>query len=370
MEVLTMNILAFTERADHVCYRYRLGAFAAQIERAGGRLTAVPIARDVATRVAQFRAARDADVVILQRRLLPRWQLWLLRHSARALVYDFDDAVFRRSSLSHRRATSWTRQRGFRAVVRAADITIAGNRFLQGAAARLVSPERVELVPTCIDVGSYPEAIHSRHGGDARLVWIGQRSTLRYLVDARTRLAAAAARVPGLSLRVISDVFPTDIGIAVEQRPWSQESETAEIAQADIGISWLSDDDWSRGKCGLKVLQYMAAGLPVVANPVGANCEMVIPGVTGYLAATPDEWAAAVAALARDPGHRRALGENARRIAAERYGVAAWAPRFVQILQRLARYEVSHQRITVEAPATRDQQSDVRQQARADVHVN
>ncbi len=349
-----MNILAFIERPDHVCYRYRIGAFASEIERAGGRLIAVPIARDVTTRLAQFRAARDADVVILQRRLLPRWQLWLLRRNARALVYDFDDAIFRRSSLSHRRATSWTRQRGFRAVVSAADVTIAGNPFLQAAAARLVSPERVQVIPTCIDVDRCPAAEHRRTGGDARLVWIGQRSTLRYLADGRTRLAAAAARLPGLSLRVISDVFPAEIGITVEECPWSQESEAPDIAAADIGISWLSDDDWSRGKCGLKVLQYMAAGLPVVANPIGANCEMVIPGVTGYLTSTPDEWAAAVAALANNPRHRQTLGENARRIAAERYGVAAWAPRFVQILQRLARYEVSLTRITSGLPASRD----------------
>ena len=99
-----------------------------------------------------------------------------------------------------------------------------------------------------------------------------------------------------------------------------------EPSHADIGISWLTEDDWSRGKCGLKVLQYMAAGLPVVANPVGLNSEMVVHGQTGYLASTAEEWAAAVESLAQDPAKRQEMGEQGRRMARERYGVERWRP--------------------------------------------
>jgi glycosyltransferase involved in cell wall biosynthesis len=347
-----VQILALSERANHVCCRYRIAAYRSAIETAGGRLRIEPLARDVTARIGQLRAARGADVIVLQRRLLPRWQLWLLRRWARALVYDFDDAIFRRSSFSQRGPTSWQRQRAFRATVAAADLTIAGNPYLREKAAEIVGHERVQLIPTCVDVRNYARAEHRRTASDVKLVWIGQRSTLKYLVDAKPCLAAAAQRLPGLDLRVVSDVFPADCGIACAPRVWAAETEAADLADADIGISWLTDDDWSRGKCGLKVLQYMAAGLPVVANRVGANCDMVVDGQTGYLASTPEEWATAVELLARDPARRRRMGENGRRLARERYSVDRWAPEFVATMARLCRYEVTLIRIAGSSDAT------------------
>src|SRR5207249_4095705 len=94
--------------------------------------------------------------------------------------------------------------------------------------------------------------------------------------------------------------------------PWTEAGEAAALASADIGISWLPDDPWSRGKCGLKVLQYMAAGLPVVANAVGVHAELVSHGQTGFLVETPQEWAEAVRTLAQDPRLRRRMGRAGR----------------------------------------------------------
>jgi len=116
-------------------------------------------------------------------------------------------------------------------------------------------------------------------------------------------------------------------------RPWSMESEAAELAECDIGLAWMPDDSWSLGKCGLKVLQYMAAGLPVVANPVGIHREMVIHGETGFIASTPQQWAEAVQRLAADPQLRNKLGAAGRYLAEKRYGVATWAPRFIKVIR-------------------------------------
>jgi len=114
----------------------------------------------------------------------------------------------------------------------------------------------------------------------------------------------------------------------IDFRPWQQATETTELADADIGISWLPDDGWSAGKCGLKVLQYMAAGLPVVANPVGVQKNLVRHGETGFLVETPDEWEDAVRLLAADPELRRHMGQAGRRRVEEEYlvarGVAGW----------------------------------------------
>src|SRR5439155_14922425 len=108
----------------------------------------------------------------------------------------------------------------------------------------------------------------------------------------------------------------------------------------DVGISWAPDDGWSRGKCGLKVLQYMAAGLPVVANFVGVYAEMVRPGETGFLADTADEWVEAVARLAADAALRRRLGAAGRRRLEADYSVAAGAERWLDLLDELERPQV------------------------------
>ncbi len=91
----------------------------------------------------------------------------------------------------------------------------------------------------------------------------------------------------------------------------------------------MPDDLWSRGKCGLKVLQYQAAGLPVLANPVGVHPEMVRPGLDGFLPDTADDWVAAVRALALDPGARLRMGRAARASLERNYSVERWAPAFV-----------------------------------------
>ena len=101
--------------------------------------------------------------------------------------------------------------------------------------------------------------------------------------------------------------------------PWTEAGEAAEIAAADVGISWIPDDDWSRGKCGLKVLQYMAAGLPVVANPVGVHAEMIRHGETGFLAETTEQWVDGRRPAGARPGTATADGRAGRRLLEEKY---------------------------------------------------
>jgi hypothetical protein len=115
--------------------------------------------------------------------------------------------------------------------------------------------------------------------------------------------------------------------------PWAEEWEAQDLATGQIGISWLPHGPWSRGKCGLKVLQYQAARLPVVANPVGMQSELIEPGVTGFLPKTPEQWVSAVRTLAGDPALRRRMGQLARQRLETGYSVAAWAPTFVSAVE-------------------------------------
>ena len=135
--------------------------------------------------------------------------------------------------------------------------------------------------------------------------------------------------VPGLRLRMVCDRFLRFDSLPVIEIPWSEATEAADVASADIGISWIPDDLWSRGKCGLKVLQYQAASLPVVANPVGVHPEMIRDGVNGYLPASPDEWVESIRRLAQDADLRKKMGRAARTSLEANYSVETWAPAFV-----------------------------------------
>ncbi len=325
-----MRALALTEATDHVCGRYRVRAFAPALDAAGWSLDVEGIARGIVARVRQLDRARGFDAVLLQRKLLPGWQLDLLRRRAGRLVFDFDDAVLYRDSYDPRGPHCARRLRRFRRTVVAADAILAGNDFLADCALRCgARPDRVRVIPTCIQTDLYPMSEPPNRGEGVDLTWIGSSSTLAGLESRRDLWERIGRDVAGARLRVICDRFPDFGPLPVVPIDWSEATEAAELARGDVGVSWLPDDLWSRGKCGLKTLQYGAAGLPVVTNPVGVHPSMVADGVTGFLASTPEEWVEAVRTLRDDPGRRATMGRAARKSVEDGYSVAAWSAPFV-----------------------------------------
>jgi glycosyltransferase involved in cell wall biosynthesis len=331
-----VHLIALVESADHICCRYRLEAFRPHLEAAGHTLELRPLPRDAWSRLWLARGLRGAAVV-LQRKLLPAWELARLRGAAGLLLFDFDDAVFLRDSYSRRGLRHSRRLRRFAAAMRACDAVVAGNAFLAAHAARWAGAGRVHVIPTCVDPALYPAAEGRPRDGDVQLVWVGSSSTLRGLGAAAPMLEQLGRRVPGLRLKIICDRFLHLWCLPVVACPWTEDGEAWEIAAADVGISWAPDDDWSRGKCGLKVLQYMAAGLPVVANPVGVHAEMVRHGETGFLADTADDWVESVGRLARDADLRARMGRAGRERLERHYAVAGGAARWLEVLDALRR---------------------------------
>jgi glycosyltransferase involved in cell wall biosynthesis len=328
-----MRLAALVESVDHVCVRYRLRAFAPHLRAAGHELECHPLPKDLWGRLTVARSMRDVDAVILQRKLYSRPELALLRRRAPRLWYDFDDAVWMRDSYSGKGLESRRRLARFRAMVQAAEVVVAGNAFLAENAIRC-GGKAVKVIPTCVDVERYPIASHDRLGAD--MVWIGSASTLKGLESVSSLLDAIGSRVPNVRLRLICDRFLRFSALPVVEVPWLAETEAAELAASDIGISWVPDDEWSRGKCGLKVLQYMAAGLPVVTNPVGVHTEMVRNGETGFLVTDESEWVEAIRTLSNDPALRRRMGAAGRRLVEERYSVRAGTRLWLNLIEGLA----------------------------------
>lgn len=328
-----MRVVALVESEDHVCCRYRIAAFRDAFSTAGHPLDIRPLPQSSFGRLTIGRDLADADAVIVQRKLLPRWAVSLLRHRVRRLIFDFDDAVWMRDSYSARGFDDPKLIRRFRTIVSASDMVVAGNDFLAAEAAKHTAPNRVVVIPTCVEPTRYPVVSSSREG--FQLVWIGSQSTLRGLERFMEALSSIGRSVPGTRLKLICDRFLSVPDLPVEECLWQEDTEATEIASADVGISWIPDDPWSRGKCGLKILQYQAAGLPVIANPVGVHSQMVRDGETGFIATTTAEWVTVVERLAADSMLRERLGSTGRKQVESRYSVEIGANRWLSLLQGL-----------------------------------
>jgi glycosyltransferase involved in cell wall biosynthesis len=347
-----MHWIGLVDSPEHVCCRYRLAAFRPFLEQTGHTLELRTLPRRWWSRLALFRRLHGANILV-QRRLLSGWERCSLRRAARRLLFDFDDAVFLRDSYAAEGLHDRRRLRRFAGMVGCADAVIAGNAFLAEHAARWASGHRVHVIPTCVDPPRYPLAEPARKGSGVELVWVGSSSTLQGLHAISPLLNEIGRSLSGLRLKLICDRFLQLRDLPILPSRWTESCEAEEIARADIGISWLPDDLWSRGKCGLKVLQYMAAGLPVIANPVGVQVEMVRHGETGFLARTPAQWIEVVHQLAHDPALRHRLGRAGRRWVEAHYSVAAGAERWVTLLDELSVSDASRKRPSPNASAKR-----------------
>ena len=322
------SILFISQGADHAPTRYRAKAYFPMLRAAGWEPAHLTAERGPGARMALLRAARRAEVVVVLRKTFTPLFRLPLRLAARRLVLDYDDAVFVRDDGT----SSWVRAWHFAAMARSCDAVWAGNAYLAEAARRHCP--HVAVLPTSVDPAAYDPAA-DKPTDHLDMVWIGSNSTRKYLEAVLPALAAAARRVPELRLKIVADFDLPHAPLPVWVVPWSSAGEAEALARAHIGIAPMPDDPWTRGKCGLKVLQYMAAGLPVVASDAGVHREIVVDGQTGRLAAAEARWEAALTALATDPAARRAWGEAGRRRVQEHYSTARTFEIMMQTLRTI-----------------------------------
>ena len=300
--------------------RHRFLAYEDALAARGIALDVVTWAKDAAARREALRRIEAADATVISSRLLSRHDVRRVRRRAKRLAFDFDDALPFRDSL--RGATrSRVRALRFAAVVRTADRVTAGNAYL--AALAQGAGHTATVLPTT--VVSPLERTPEPETSDGLIVgWIGSRATMPYLASVRDRWLAASIQGP-VTLRVIADTAPDLPGIQIEHVPWAAGTWEAALRGTHVGIAPLPDDPWTRGKCGLKVLQMLSVGRPVIADPVGVQCEQVCDGVTGILPTSSALFSSSLARLARDGALRRQLGAAAFDDVRARWSVQAWS---------------------------------------------
>lgn len=248
---------------------------------------------------------RAADVVILQKELIPLVVLKLIRHFAQRLAYDFDDAVHLRLLADGSCRPSRKRLRRFTAICRAADLVIAGNPIL-AAEAEHAGGRCIAILPTGV---ALPTANHPPPptGAPVRLGWIGTDVNLPYIEALEPIFLQLQSEGLVFSLRVMAGRMPRFRQFtAVEFLPWSAGEEEAFLASFDIGLMPLADNAHTRGKCAYKALQYMSLGKPVVISDVGVNAEWTAGA--GYAASTPNEMTEGLRKLILSPELRLHMG--------------------------------------------------------------
>jgi glycosyltransferase involved in cell wall biosynthesis len=356
-----MKVLVLTPHPTETSagHRFRIGQWAPRLEAEGIGITCAPFASPALSRVLQkpghelqkaglFLAdfvrqltrvlrARRVDLIYLLREaalLGPAVLETLAARSGTPLVFDFDDAVFTPYVSPANGYWSYLKFPGKTAALcRLARHVMAGNDYLAGYARRY--NHRVTVVPTTIDTDRYRPELRRSNGPLATIGWTGSHSTAQHLRTVVPALEELARRRPFRLVTIGIDRLEMD-GVQVEARPWRAASEVQDLTDVDIGIMPLPDDDWSRGKCGLKALQFMALGIPAVLSPVGVNSAIVRHGENGLLADGASDWVEKLALLIDEPDMRERLGKAARRTVEERYSARAVAPRVAEIFRSAA----------------------------------
>lgn len=322
------RLLVIADPGCEVATRYRVEQYRAGLDGRGIGLSIENWPREERAREILLARAADVNAVLFQRLLPPIGMIGRFRKASRRLLYDFDDAVIYVESGRRRvrlRPIRWLR---FRAMVRSCDQVTAGNSYL----AKLASDcraTRVSIVPTTVDLARYLRESQVVRDEPPVLGWIGGRWTLPYLEQLREPLAVLAEQ-DNVRVRVIADQPGRLSGVDPEWVRWDAATEVHELKRLTVGLAPLPDDPWTRGKCGLRLLQYMAAGVPAVASPVGTQAELTA-GNAALAARYPDDWVAAVRSLLAVESVRREMSVRGLEVVRRGYDLALWEPQVARL---------------------------------------
>jgi glycosyltransferase involved in cell wall biosynthesis len=257
---------------------------------------------------------RRYDLVWLEKEALP-WLPWwlegvLLRR--RPYAVDFDDAWYLRYQDHSNPLVRASLAGKLRALVRRSRLAIVGNARLETWAEE-AGASRILQLPTAVNLDRYPLAIRAPNEAFT-IGWIGSPGTARAYLPPLAPVFAELATAVGCRLELVGSGPLALPGVTTTILPWSEAEEAHLIGRFDVGIMPLAHDLWSESKCAYKLIQYMAAGLPVVASPVGMNRTVVRDGVNGFFADTAEEWRSALLTLRHDAALRRRMGAAGRRL--------------------------------------------------------
>jgi glycosyltransferase involved in cell wall biosynthesis len=286
--------------------------------------------------------SKDYDIIFVQREAFMTGSTFFERRFKRSgakLVFDFDDAIWNLDVSEGNKRFGWLKNPGKTAeLIAISDLVIAGNQYLADYARR--HSNKIVIVPTTIDMKEYQRPAQKAETSDdiVCIGWSGSITTIKHFEFALPFLRILKKKYGDrLHIKVIGDGSYVNEELNVQGLPWKKETEIAELCAFDIGIMPLPDDEWAKGKCGLKGLQYMALGIPTIMSPVGVNTFIIEDGKNGMLASETDEWVEKLTTLIESAQLRKDMGRNAEQSVRDGYSVDHWKGEYLRLFTGLAK---------------------------------
>ncbi|MGA2191917.1 MAG: glycosyltransferase family 4 protein [Nitrospirota bacterium] len=324
-----MKIVFVVEKKEDPGTRLRMLPVFESVRKEKADVKFIGAPKGLAGRVMMLAGLAGTDVLVLYRKLFKRFELIIIRFLCKRIVYDYDDALMFREVRLGKTLTAGPLRRFLR-TVDASDEVVAGNSFLADFARQNCG--KVNVLPTPIDTVRLVPREVTRDSNEVIIGWIGLKGNLVYLEELSGVFQRLALKHPNIALSIICNRFIDIDGVNVYKRMWSVDDEARFLQEMDIGIMPLTDDLWSRGKCGFKILQYFGAGKPAVASPVGINSEIIRHGVNGFLAGSEGEWEEFLSAMVSDRPLRERMGSEGRKAVEERYSLDKYLKRYSSII--------------------------------------
>jgi glycosyltransferase involved in cell wall biosynthesis len=284
------------------------------------------------------RHADEYDIIFVQREAFMTGSTWFEKKISRSkakLVFDFDDAIWHLDISEANKKFSWLKNPGKTAkIISYADLVIAGNRYLADYAKH--HSDNVVIIPTTIDTDEYQRLDIPKNNDTITIGWSGSLTTMKHFNYAVPFLKELKEKYGNkIEIKAIGDANYENKELGVKGIAWTKENELKELSSFDIGIMPLPDDEWAKGKCGLKGLQYMALEIPTVMSPVGVNTEIINDGVNGFLAGGVEEWVEKISRLVESKEFHDKMGKEARWTVEERYSVNSQKENYLQLFREL-----------------------------------
>ena len=302
---------------------------------AGRKKNYLKILKAYINRIINLYHIRDFDVIWIEQEALPWLPAWIeLKLGLDKVTYilDCDDAIFHRYDRHHSKLIRWFLGQKIDRLMQYATLVLVGNEYSLERAKK-AGAKRVKVLPTVIDLEKYPTNF-SNNNDIFMIGWIGSPVTSHYLKFIIPALEEVCKN-NNARLVLIGAKKEELPNIPVEYVSWSEETEIKEIQKFDVGIMPLPDNPWERGKCGFKLIQYMACGKPVIGSPISVNRKIIKHGINGYQAKNIDEWIWAINKLKDDPKLRQKMGKAGRKIVEKNYCLQVTAPKLCKILKKI-----------------------------------
>ncbi|MEP2668352.1 MAG: glycosyltransferase family 4 protein [Cyclobacteriaceae bacterium] len=282
-------------------------------------------------------SASSVDFVFIHREVAPVgpaiFEWIIVKIFKKKIIYDFDDAIWLTDIENESRLVKFIRSRSKIAhICKLSYKTSCGNKHLVDFALQFNANSIVN--PTTIDTSSHHIPIKnsiSKHNQLVRIGWTGSHSTLKYLKDIEA-IFQNFYNSEQIEFVIISNHLP-ELSFPFRFIKWSKSSEIIDLGKIDIGLMPLPDNEWTRGKCGFKALQYMAMGIPCIASPVGVNSEIITHGDNGYLAESREDWTKFLTILVNDSLLREKLGKKGREKVEKCYSVSSNSLNFLSLFE-------------------------------------